>query len=138
MDPVVHFEIPVGDLAAAKQFYQKSFGWEVQSFDMPGGGTYTTATSAPVGELSIPLKPGAINGALIDRNEPVGGGAAKLTAPIVTIQVDSVEGAIKKVEDAGGKALTAKQTIPEMGDYAYVADPDGNVLGLWHDHKWTY
>ena len=25
-----------------------------------------------------------------------------------------------------------------MGDYAYVADPDGNVFGLWHDHKWTY
>jgi uncharacterized protein len=138
MDPVVHFEIPVGDLAAAREFYQKSFGWEVQSFDMPGGGTYTTATSAPVGELSIPQKPGAINGALIDRNQPVGSGEGKLTSPIVTVLVESVEGAIKKVEDAGGKALTAKQTISEMGDYAYVADPDGNVLGLWHDHKWTY
>jgi predicted enzyme related to lactoylglutathione lyase len=103
MDPVVHFEIPVGDLAAAREFYQKSFGWEVQSFDMPGGGTYTTATSAPVGELSIPQKPGAINGALIDRNQPVGGAEGKLTSPIVTVLVESVEGAIKKVEDAGGR-----------------------------------
>jgi uncharacterized protein len=128
MNPVVHFEIPVGNLAAAKEFYYKAFGWDLKTDDMPGGKSYTSATTTETGEDYRPKQPGAINGGLVERDEII-------KAPVVTISVASIEDAIQQVEAAGGKGLTPKQTVPEMGDFAYVADPEGNVVGLWHDFK---
>jgi predicted enzyme related to lactoylglutathione lyase len=36
MDKVVHFEIPVDDVAGAKGFYRSIFGWELTDMDMGG------------------------------------------------------------------------------------------------------
>jgi predicted enzyme related to lactoylglutathione lyase len=50
----------------------------------------------------------------------------------VTVSVDSIEDAIKKATDAGG-TLKQQGTVPGMGEFAYVLDPAGNIVGLWHD-----
>ena len=43
-NPFVHVELHTNDLAKAKAFYSKLFGWKLQDMPMPGpagGGTYT-------------------------------------------------------------------------------------------------
>jgi predicted enzyme related to lactoylglutathione lyase len=125
MNSIVHFEIPVNNMDAAKKFYQEAFDWELSDNDMGDGTNYTTATTTPVGENFMPTKPGAINGALIPRDKD-------FKTPVITVDVDSIDDAIAKVEKAGGKLHVPKGTVPGMGEYAYVTDVAGNVIGLWH------
>jgi uncharacterized protein len=126
MNKVIHFEIAVDDVEAAHKFYGDAFGWQIHTSEMPGGGSYTSALTTAVDEKQNPLEAGAINGALVPRDD-------KLKTPLVTVGVDSIDEAISRVEAAGGKVVAGKQTIPGMGEYAYVSDPSGNVVGLWRD-----
>jgi predicted enzyme related to lactoylglutathione lyase len=128
MDGVSHFEIAVDDKEKAKAFYASVFGWQIMDLpvEMGGGtGTYTLAMTTDVDEKTqMPTKPGAINGALIERTD-------KITAPVVTINVASIDDALGKVVAAGGAVVEGKLEIPGMGAYAYVSDVSGNVIGLW-------
>ncbi|GIU97526.1 MAG: hypothetical protein KatS3mg013_1329 [Actinomycetota bacterium] len=127
MDKVVHFEIPVDDAARAKGFYQAAFGWQIREFEMVGGGTYTTAQTVAIDERMMPTEPGAINGALTART-----GATP--HPVITIQVDQVDEALRRVETAGGVVVTPRTEVPGMGAFAYVVDTEGNTVGLWESH----
>jgi len=71
---------------------------------------------------------GAINGAIVNRSKEV-------PTPLITINVNSVDEYIKKVEVGGGKAMSAKCEVLGMGYYAYVKDSEDNMLGLWEDMK---
>lgn len=121
MNKVVHFEIPFDDKERAKKFYSETFGWEFD--DMPEIG-YTGIKTTPTDETSLPLEPGAINGGLTARGKDV-------ATPVVTIDVDSIDEYVKKVEAAGGQSISPKGEVPQMGYYAYVKDSEGNVIGLW-------
>lgn len=120
MNPIVHFEIPYDDEEKAKEFYS-IFGWELR--DIPGM-DYIGATTTPVDENRMPKQPGAINGGLMKRTDLVRG-------PVIAIQVDSVDLYLEKVVQKGGKIIMPKIEIPNMGYYAYVADLEDNVIGLW-------
>ncbi|NGX50839.1 MAG: hypothetical protein K1060chlam2_00690 [Chlamydiae bacterium] len=120
MNQVVHFEIPVDNMAAAKEFYS-IFGWELN--DMPDM-DYVGICTTPVDENRMPKEAGAINGGMMKRSELV-------KSPVIAIQVDSVEAYIEKVTSKGGKLVMPKMEIHGMGYYAYISDPEGNVLGLW-------
>jgi uncharacterized protein len=122
MDKAVHFEIPVDDVEAAKRFYCDVFGWGLQAWC--DGEDYILATTVEVGPDFRPTEPGAINGALMQRQPDA-------PAPVPVIGVDSVEDALARVEAAGGAVVRPKSEIPNMGWYAYAADPQGTVIGLW-------
>ncbi len=127
MDPIVHFEIPVQDLEKARSFYGSIFGWDLQDWPMPDGSVYIGVRTTPVDETTrIPLKPGAINGGIMKKNEHA-------QAPIFAITVSSIDDYIPKIQNAGGKVIMPKVDMQGMGFYAYVADPEGTVLGLWED-----
>ncbi len=129
MDKVVHFEIPADDLGRAKKFYSSIFGWELEDYPMPGGMKYTGIRTVAVDEKTrMPKEPGAINGGLMERSKAV-------NSPVFAINVNSVDEYIKKIEGAGGKTISTKVEISGMGFYAYVADTEGNVIGLWEDKK---
>ena len=124
MRKVVHFEIPADDVERAKQFYGTVFGWQMQ--DMPEM-DYTVVQTTDVDEQSqMPTAPGAINGGMLRRSP-------ETPSPVLTIDVDSVEDALKQVESAGGRVLRARTEIPGMGAFAYFKDPEGNTLGLWEN-----
>jgi len=123
MDKVVHFEIPVDDRARAKEFYASVFDWDVEDQDM-GGVVYTTAGTVEVDKTMTPKQPGAINGGLMDRSKDT-------PAPVITIGVDAIDDSLKKVEASGGRTITPRSEIPNMGAFAYFKDPEGNVMGLW-------
>jgi predicted enzyme related to lactoylglutathione lyase len=123
MDKVVHFEIPADDVERAKEFYGSIFGWDLQTVDM-GNGTYTTITTTPIDEQQRPTEPGAINGGMMQRS-------GDTSSPVITIQVDAIDEALKKVEAGGGSTIAPRTEIPNMGAFAYFKDSEGNTMGLW-------
>ena len=124
MPKVVHFEIPADDLDRAKAFYSAVFGWQLQTMPMAGG-DYTSVVTTPVdGQTQLPTEPGAINGGMTQRDE-------RTPAPVITIDVEAIDDALKEIEAGGGTTVTPRTSIPGMGAYAYFRDPEGNVLGLW-------
>ena len=121
MDKAVHFEIPVDDIDAAKRFYGGVFGWGLTDFG--DGQEYVLATTVEVGPDYRPTEPGAINGALMRRRDDA-------PAPVLVIEVASVDDGLARVEAAGGAIVRPKTEIPGMGYYAYARDTQGNVIGL--------
>jgi predicted enzyme related to lactoylglutathione lyase len=119
---VVHFEIPFDDGDRARGFYREAFGWNVM--EMPGM-DYTMASSGPTTDQGMPSEPGFINGGMFERSI----GAA--SAPVITVDVDSIDEALVQIEKLGGTTVTAKQPVGDMGFAAYFKDPEGNLLGLW-------
>jgi len=129
MNKVVHFEIPVDDLERARNFYQTVFGWETKDWELPGGMVYTGVRTVPVDEKTmLPTEPGAINGGLVKRSLDV-------PSPILTLEVDSLDEYVKKVEAAGGGTVSSKGEVAGMGYYIYLEDSEGNVFGLWETIK---
>lgn len=124
MDKVVHFEITATDVARAKTFYGSIFGWQLNDVDMGGGTTYTTVTTVPVDEKMMKTEPGGINGGLMQRS-------AETPSPVITVGVDSIDDALKRIEAGGGSVVHPRQEIPGMGAFAYFRDTEGNTLGLW-------
>jgi predicted enzyme related to lactoylglutathione lyase len=124
MSKVVHFEIPADDLDRAKSFYGSVFGWELQTVPMSEG-EYTSVRTTDVNEQTqLPIEPGAINGGMMQRDE-------RVSSPVITIDVDGIDDALKQIEAEGGSTVTPRTAIPGMGAFAYFKDPEGNVLGLW-------
>ena len=122
MRKVVHFEIPADDEGRAREFYRSVFDWQLQ--EMPDM-QYTLVRTTPVDEKTqFPTEPGAINGGLMKRSDAT-------PAPVLTVDVDSIDDSLKQVESAGGSTVTPRTEIPGMGAFAYFKDSEGNVLGLW-------
>jgi uncharacterized protein len=119
---VGHFEIPADNTERARKFYSTTFGWNMTP--MPGM-DYTMVGTGPVDEKGMPKEPGYIGGGIGKRGSP-------LEHPVVTIVVDDVSAAIKKVEKNGGKIVQEKREIPgNMGWTAYFKDTEGNIVGLY-------
>jgi hypothetical protein len=123
MRKVVHFEIPADDLDRARTFYGSVFGWQITHVpDLD----YTLVNTVAVDEATqMPVEPGAINGGMFRRS------TGMPSAPVLVLDVDSVDDALKQVEAAGGAVVQPRTEIPGMGAFAYFTDPEGNTLGLF-------
>src|ERR1044072_8300357 len=75
-----YVELPVGDVGAAKAFYETAFGWSLTDF----GPTYAATLS---GDTDIGLQ---------------GDSAEATKAPLAVIDVDDLEAALDAVTAAGG------------------------------------
>ena len=120
MDRVVHFEIPVDDLDAAKRFYGAVFGWGLTDF--ADGQEYVLATTVEVGPDYRPTEPGAINGALMRRRDDA-------PAPVVVIDVGSVDAALGRVEAAGARSCGRARRSPASATTPTRATPRGTSSG---------
>ena len=111
-NPVSWFEIHTPDPVRAKAFYGGALGWTF-SDDMPGYSMIAAGTGAPIG-----------------------GGVAS-TGPehpamaVFNVQVPDVAAACARVEALGGAVVMPVQQTPDGLAFAYVADPDGSVFGVW-------
>ena len=124
MSKVVHFEIPADDIPRAKEFYGSIFGWQLQDMDT-GGADYTIVMTTPVDQQTqLPTEPGAINGGMMKR-------ADDTPSPVITIEVGSIDDALKLIEAEGGSVVRPRTEIPGMGAFAYFKDTEANVVGLW-------
>lgn len=123
MGKVVHFEIPADDLPRAKKFYSTVFGWTLNEFPEM---EYTMVRTVQSDEHGIPKEPGAINGGMLARQDPV-------RAPVVIIDVENLDQATATIEKNGGKIIRPKMPVGDMGFAAYFKDTEGNVIGLWQN-----
>ena len=118
---VVHFEIPTDDEGRAEEFYRSAFGWTLNT--MPDMG-YTMVSTTPTDDQGAPKDPGAINGGMLKREDPV-------TSPVITIDVDDIDKALETINSNGGSTVQGKQSVMDMGFSAYFKDSEGNLMGLW-------
>ncbi|HXZ97985.1 MAG TPA: VOC family protein [Candidatus Acidoferrum sp.] len=123
MGKVVHFEIPADDLLRAKKFYSTVFGWSMN--EMPEM-EYVMVGTTESNENGMPREPGAINGGMLKRQDPV-------RNPVVTIDVESIDDTLASVEKNGGRVAREKLAVGDMGFTAYFRDSEGNVIGLWQN-----
>lgn len=113
---VVHFEIPCDNPEKTIQFFKEAFDWKFERF---GEMEYWSVIT---GEEGTP----GINGGLMKKNNP--------EQPIAnSIQVESIEKAILKIDKAGGLVVVPKMAVPSIGWLAYFKDPDGNIHGIFQD-----
>ena len=126
MDQVVHFHIPVNEMSRAKKFYTDIFGWEIEEIEKHKN--YQLVTTVATDENDIPIEPGAINGALYVRETPE-------EYPEITIEVSSIDDYLKKIEESGGKLVTPKTPVGDLGFYAEILDTENNTIGLWEDKE---
>ena len=54
-----------------------------------------------------------------------------MVSPVITIDVESIDESLKKVEAEGGSVVTPKTPIPGMGAFAYFKDSEGNTMGMF-------
>ncbi|MGH6689973.1 MAG: VOC family protein [Gammaproteobacteria bacterium] len=119
MPRVVRFDLGVDQPERAIKFYSGTFDWSIEK--LPGVPDYWLITTGEVGE------PG-IDGGLVKRRHAADGTTC-------TIEVPSVDEALKKVTLHGGKNLTGKTTIPGVGYYAYCQDTEGNIFSMFESDQ---
>jgi uncharacterized protein len=125
MSRVIHFEIHADDPQRAVNFYQHIFDWQINKWE--GTANYWLITTGPDSE------PG-INGAIVQRRQPINGDAA--TAYVCTVDVPSVDDAIAKITSHGGTIQLPKMAVPNVGWLAYAKDTEGNIFGVMQrDHS---
>ncbi len=114
-NPFVHVELNTTDLAKAKAFYGKLFGWKLEDAPMGSGETYT----------------------LIKVGEGTGGGMMKHPVPgapsawLAYVLVDDVGASTQKARSLGAKIATDVTEIPEVGWFSVIVDPTGAPLALF-------
>ncbi|MCZ7529770.1 MAG: VOC family protein [Acidimicrobiia bacterium] len=117
--PIAHFAINAFDLPRAREFYEAVFGWEFSEWGPPGFFQIETGSRDRFAR---------VQGALQERRELVEG------TPTIgfecTVAVDDVQVVVGAAVASGGTVLLEPTTIPDVGELAFVRDPEGNVVGV--------
>jgi predicted enzyme related to lactoylglutathione lyase len=114
-NPFVHVELHTNDLAKAKAFYSRLFGWKLEDQPMPGGGSYT----------------------MIGVGEGTGGGMMKSPMPgtqpqwLAYVGVDDVASSTRKAKELGAKIVQDKMEVGGFGWMSVIIDPTGATIALW-------
>ncbi|MCU7803922.1 MAG: VOC family protein [Candidatus Thiodiazotropha sp. (ex Lucinoma borealis)] len=108
-------ELLVDDVDSAIGFYTDVIGWEIEEMEMPQGKYYV-------------LKAGG---------EPVGGIMKKPEGTEsmpdfwgTYITVNDVDATLKKVEEAGGKAVYPPMDVPGVGRMCAITDRSGAMVSV--------
>ena len=107
-EQIDYVELPSQDLGGSKDFYASAFGWSFQDF----GPTYAGLADA-----------GLDGGIAADD-------AVAAPVPLVILKSDDLEGALARVEAAGGTVTAPIFEFPG-GRRFHFKDPAGNELGVW-------
>jgi predicted enzyme related to lactoylglutathione lyase len=109
---IVHIEIPTKDAKASAEFYQKLFGWHMETVE-------------------------EMNYTMFDPHEGPGGGFSNVDENVkpgdvhIYINSEDIEADLKKVTELGGTILQEKMEIPETGWFGMFKDPTGNTIALY-------
>lgn len=115
-------ELATTDVAAAKNFYGKVFGWQFDEHDM-GEMTYTMIKHKDkdsfAGIWAIPK----------DQQKQI--------PPhwMAYILVENLEKALEKATQNGAKIMKPATNAGDHGQFAIIADPTGAHLALWQTLK---
>ena len=108
--PVIRFDIGCQHSESTQEFYQKVFGWEMS----PAKHNVEVSTNSEKGI------PGSITSLGHEPHQYI----------MVYIEVDSVTTAINEIEVNGGKNHIGPLPTGTGQFFAWVHDPEGNMLGI--------
>lgn len=118
-----HFSINADDMARARRFYGKIFGWTFEPWGPPD--FYMIAMGEPKGGMQ---------GSLQRRRELAP--ALKLNALECTFAVEDVEKVAAAVLANGGRILMERTILAGIGELIFFQDSEGNVMGaMRYDEK---
>ena len=112
-----HFAINADDLARARRFYERVFGWKFEPWGPPNFLLIKTGTEKEPG----------IQGALQGRRELVPG--KRMIGYECSIAVDDVDQVAAAVRASGGRVIMERVTIVGVGHLIFFEDTEGNVAG---------
>jgi uncharacterized protein len=111
-----YIEIPVVDVAAARQFYGSAFGWAFNDYGPDYAG------------IQDPARPRAEVGGLAKADAVRPGG------PLVLLFSDDLDASVEAVVGAGGRIVNGPYDFPG-GRRFHFTDPSGNELGVWAEQS---
>jgi uncharacterized protein len=109
--PVIHFEIGCRNAERTSTFYTELFGW-------------TTEAYGPARMVNTQSKTGISGHFNQLGHEPH-------NYVTVYAQVDDLQKCLDQAARLGGRTLVPPTVVPQMGSFAWLADPEGNTIGLW-------
>lgn len=110
--PVIHFDIGCRDREKANQFYTSLFNWKTSDYG-PFSKSIDTGSDEGI--------PGFLTALGHEPHHYV----------MVYVQVDDLPGHLQKVEELGGQVVIPETPVPGQGSFAWIKDPDENLIGLW-------
>ena len=117
MNCVTRFEIHSPEPSEVIPFYEQVFGWEIERWEGPAE-YYLVGIGEEYG------------------TDGIGGGILKSKSgesrTINTVQVDSIDECLERVVKYDGLVVVPKTVVPGVGWAAYVTDPDGTLINLFH------
>jgi hypothetical protein len=110
--PVVHFEIGCKDAARTSEFYSKLFDWKIEQSGGPSAMIDTGSKAGIHGHITaLGHEPHRyIN---------------------IYAEVDDVQASVDRAVALGGKTVVPPTDVPGQGKFAWIADPEGTIVGLW-------
>ena len=112
---ICYLEIPATDIETSADFYATVFGWTVR-IRGDGARAFDDTTGAVSGSWIMGRTP---------RSDP---------GMLTYIMVDSIDAALAKVVNGGGRVVTPRTPIGPSGEaYATFLDPAGNLVGLYEE-----
>jgi len=111
-----YVELTVSDLAAAKTFYGKAFGWTFNDYGPAYAGFIHPGRAGEAGGF----------------HQDAAATAATGSAPLVLLFSDALEESLAAVRWAGG-AVTKEIFAFPGGRRFHFSDPSGNELGVWSE-----
>jgi len=114
---VRHFAINADDMARARRFYERVFGWRFEAWGPPNFFMITTGSEQDPG----------IIGSLQKRRELIAG--ERINGYECSIAVGDVDAVAAAVVANGGRILVPRTLIPTVGYVIFFRDPEGNCAG---------
>lgn len=109
--PVVYFEIGCRDTGKTSAFFSQMFDWNVKPGDSGAG--LNTGTSEGIEGHIVTL------------------GHEPHNYVTFYVQVEDLQASLDKAASLGGKTIVSPTEVPGSGHFAWIADPEGNTVGLW-------
>lgn len=117
---IIHFEIPATNVEKLKQFYTGVFGWKIENY--PGPMEYWMIQTVPTDDKGVLKRPG-VNGGMVKKERPE-------QKPLNYISIEDIDESLEKVKKLGGRVVSPKQEVPNVGWIATAEDPEGNHIAL--------
>jgi predicted enzyme related to lactoylglutathione lyase len=109
---IVHIEFKSANFTRTSEFYAQLFDWKMEQ-NASSSYMKLSGADAPSG--------GWVRADLV-----------QAPGPVAYLAVDDLESKLDEIERAGGRVLVRNLPFAGGGEIGLFADPDGNVLGLWH------
>lgn len=108
-------ELPAGDPAGARAFYERLFGWEAEGGELPSGGVFMRMK-----------RDGKVIGAIYSAPDGMPD-----SAWLSYVAVDDAAAVAARASELGAKVLRGPEDVDELGTMAMIQDPTGAVFAIW-------